>query len=108
MAKRRKDPDARKGAVEQDRRSQESNTTLRGQLPHRNQNPVIKARDTDFPEPGENPEHTGEPRGASLLDRDTGCETRRQENPEGRAQNQDPGHRQKRNQGNQKEDPLAA
>ena len=56
-----KDSFAHKGAVEQDSPEQETNTSIAGQLPHRNQNPLVKSRDTDFPEPGENPEHTGEP-----------------------------------------------
>ena len=32
-----------------------------GQLGHRDQDPRLKSADTDFPEPGENPEHSGEP-----------------------------------------------
>ncbi|HVZ17594.1 MAG TPA: hypothetical protein VG897_10785 [Terriglobales bacterium] len=56
-----KDSFAHKGAVEQDSPEQETNTSLRGQLPHRHENPLVKSRDTDFPEPGENPEHSGEP-----------------------------------------------
>ena len=53
-----------------------------GQLPHRPEDARIKGRDTDFPEPGENPEHSG--------------------------QDMDPGMRQKQNQGDKKDDPLAA
>jgi hypothetical protein len=34
---------------------------MQGQLGHRDQDPMLKAADTDFPEPGGNPEHTGEP-----------------------------------------------
>ena len=60
------DQDAGKGAVEQDSPQQETNTSLQGQLPHRNENPLVKSRDTDFPEPGENPEHSGEPEDAGL------------------------------------------
>jgi hypothetical protein len=56
-----KDQDREKGAVEQQAPNQETNTSLEGQLGHRDQNPLIKSNDTDFPEPGENPEHTGEP-----------------------------------------------
>lgn len=102
------DADLDKGAVEQDRPSQETNTSLRGQLPHRNENPTIKSHDTDYPERGETPEHSGEPRGESLLDRDRGCEPKQRESPEGRTQDQDPGQRQKRNQGGTEDDPLAA
>jgi len=55
-----KDQDREKGAVEQDERTQTGNTSMKGQLGHRDQDPMLKAADTDFPEPGENPEHTGE------------------------------------------------
>lgn len=43
---------------------------MQGQLGHRDQDPMLKAADTDFPEPGENPEHTGEPENASQHDFD--------------------------------------
>jgi hypothetical protein len=33
---------------------------MQGQLGHRGQDPLVKQFDTDFPEPGENPEHSGE------------------------------------------------
>jgi hypothetical protein len=56
-----KDQDCGKGAVEQDNRDQPTNTSLDGQLGHRGQDPLAKQFDTDFPEPGENPEHSGEP-----------------------------------------------
>ena len=56
-----KDQDRFKGAVEQEDQSQEGNTSLSGQLGHRDQDPMLKSADTDFPEPGENPEHSGEP-----------------------------------------------
>jgi hypothetical protein len=55
-----KDQDAGKGALEQDQRDQPGNTSLRGQLGHRDQNSMLKSSDTDFPEPGGNPEHSGE------------------------------------------------
>jgi hypothetical protein len=103
------DPDRGKGAVEQDRPSQETNTSLQGQLPHRHENSAVKQQDTDFPEPGETPEHSGEPRAPGLLDRDQGCEKReRGGNPAGQAQDQQPGQQQKQNQGGNKDDPLAA
>jgi hypothetical protein len=60
-----KDQDLEKGAVEQDERTQKGNTSMQGQLGHRDQDPMLKAADSDFPEPGENPEHSGE---TSLLD----------------------------------------
>jgi hypothetical protein len=56
-----KDQDRFKGAVEQEDRQQAGNTSMSGQLGHRDQDPMLKSADTDFPEPGENPEHTGEP-----------------------------------------------
>jgi hypothetical protein len=56
-----KDQDCGKGAVEQDRPGQKGNTSLRNQLGHRGTDPLVQSSDTDFPEPGENPEHSGEP-----------------------------------------------
>jgi hypothetical protein len=55
------DEDRGKGAVEQDRPEEPSgNTSMQGQLGHRDQNPLLKSSDSDFPEPGPSPEHTGE------------------------------------------------
>lgn len=62
-----KDNDIHKGAVEDDQPSQEHNTSLRGQLPHRTQDDMIKSSDSDYPEPGGNPEHSGE----RVIKRDT-------------------------------------
>jgi len=56
-----KDQDKTKGALEQDDRSEHTNTSMTGQLPHRNKSPLMDTQDTDFPEPGQNPEHSGEP-----------------------------------------------
>jgi len=56
-----KDQDRLKGALEQDDRTQPGNSSMQGQLGHRDQDPRLKQFDTDFPEPGENPEHSGEP-----------------------------------------------
>ena len=61
MALSKNDQDRGKGAVEQDSREQPSNTSLGGQLPHRTEDAMVKSNDTDFPEPGGNPEHSGEP-----------------------------------------------
>jgi len=55
-----KDQDREKGAVEQDEPTQTGNSSMNGQLGHRDQDPMLKSADTDFPEPGESPEHTGE------------------------------------------------
>ena len=67
------DEDAGKGAVEQDRPDQETNISRAGQLGHRDQNPLIKSSDSDFPEPGQNEEHSGEKSGENELQRDSGC-----------------------------------
>ena len=56
-----KDQDRFKGAVEKDENDPSGNTSLQGQLGHRDQDPILKSADTDFPEPGGSPEHTGEP-----------------------------------------------
>lgn len=81
------DEDIAKGAMEKESPKQKGNSSMAGQLPHRTDDPMIKDYDTDFPEPGENPEHSGEP--IEQVD-------------------QDPGERQKENQGKKKDDPLAA
>jgi hypothetical protein len=52
------DPDRAKGAVETDEHNHDGNVGLEEQLGHRDQNPLIKDADSDFPEPGSNPEHT--------------------------------------------------
>jgi hypothetical protein len=61
MANSKRDPDESKGATESDGRGHPGNVGVREQLPHRDQDPLIKDADTDFPEPGLNPEHSGEP-----------------------------------------------
>src|SRR5579863_4407270 len=96
------DDDAGKGAVEQDRRGQKTNVSLTGQNGHRDQDPLLKSSNSDFPEPGQNEEHTGEPHVRNELDRDTEI------NPERRTQDEDPGFAQKENQNKKKDDPLAA
>jgi hypothetical protein len=79
------DSDLLKGAVESDNPQQHGNNSLAGQLGHRTEDDMIKSSDSDFPEPGENPEHSGEPE--------------ENEHPEGVMQDQ---------QGDQREDPLAS
>jgi hypothetical protein len=54
------DPDRAKGATESVKRDHDANASLAGQLGHRDQDPRIKGADTDFPEPGNSPEHSGE------------------------------------------------
>jgi hypothetical protein len=56
-----RDQDRVKGAVEQDGPNESGNASIQGQLGHRDQDPMLKSSDTDFPEPGGNPEHSGEP-----------------------------------------------
>jgi hypothetical protein len=60
MAHNKGDQDSAKGAMETENREPAGNVGLQEQLGHRDQDPMIKGADTDFPEPGENPEHTGE------------------------------------------------
>jgi hypothetical protein len=101
-ATRSPDEDAGKGAVEQDRPGQRANVSQTGQLGHRDPDPLVKSSDSDFPEAGQNEEHTGEPQTKNQLNRDTesGCA--------GDTQDADPGFRQKENQNKEKHDPLAA
>jgi hypothetical protein len=56
------DSDAGKGAVEEETpsRDQPNDPNLHSQLGHRDQNKMIKDADSDFPEPGSSPEHSGE------------------------------------------------
>lgn len=96
------DDDAGKGAVEQDRRGQKTNVSLTGQNGHRDQDPLLKSANSDYPEPGQNEEHTGEPHMRNELDRDTEI------GPEGVTQDEDPGFAQKENQNKKKDDALAA
>jgi hypothetical protein len=54
-----------KGAVEDSspeagRKPHAGQSSLGGQLGHRDQNDLIKDNDTDFPEPGAREEHSGE------------------------------------------------
>jgi hypothetical protein len=99
------DTDLRKGVVEEEDPKKRSQSSLRGQLGHRDEDPRIKGNDTDFPEPGENEEHTGlASDGINAWRR----KARREDNPEGATQDQDPGHRQKENQNKKKDDDLAA
>jgi hypothetical protein len=58
--KSEEDQDRGKGAVEEDRPAQTGNTSMGGQLGHRDQDSMLKSSDSDFPEPGSSPEHSGE------------------------------------------------
>src|SRR3954467_12158889 len=106
-----RDADEGKGAVEQDKPEQRDNTSLSGQLPHRPENKLIDGNDTDFPEPGENPEHSGETMEVSMeqrneQSREQDANRNTEENPECQTQDQDPGHAQKQNQSDKKDDDL--
>jgi hypothetical protein len=56
------DSDVSKGAVEEETPCPDNpnNPNLHGQLGHRDQDEMIKDADSDFPEPGSNPEHSGQ------------------------------------------------
>jgi len=54
------DADRGKGSQEPDDRMQAGNNSMKGQLGHRNQHPMIEGADSDFPEPGHSPEHSFE------------------------------------------------
>jgi hypothetical protein len=60
------DGDALKGAIESESPADRPQTnatmrdTLADQLPHRNTNDWLQGADSDFPEPGSNPEHSGQ------------------------------------------------
>ena len=56
------DQDTAKGAMESEDHKIPGNIGLQEQLGHRDQDPMLKDADSDFPEPGQNPEHRGEPR----------------------------------------------
>jgi len=85
----RKDSDLHKGASEEGSNKQAS---MRGQLSHRESNAAIKDNDSDFPEPGNNPEHSGQNPASATTTEST----------------DDPGFAQKMNQNWRKEDPLAS
>ncbi len=55
------DNDLHKGAVEENDPRQKAHPGFKGQLSHRESDPLIKSSDSDFPEPGGSPEHSGEP-----------------------------------------------
>ena len=54
------DSDREKGSQEPDERNQPGNNSMRGQLSHRDKNPLVEGADSDFPEPGSSPEHSFE------------------------------------------------
>lgn len=55
------DNDIHKGAVEDDsQQAGEHNTSMAGQQGHRHIPEMAEGTDTDYPEPGSSPEHSGE------------------------------------------------
>jgi hypothetical protein len=65
MTERKPDQDLSKGATEENLQNAPGNAGLEGQLGHRDQDAELKDADSDFPEPGGGPEHTGEPQEAA-------------------------------------------
>ena len=58
------DSDIHKGAVEEETSTPSSNSepNLAAQIGHRDEDEMLKDADSDFPEPGSSPEHSGEHR----------------------------------------------
>jgi hypothetical protein len=54
------DSDRGKGSLEPDERTQPGNNSMKGQLSHRDPDPMVQGADSDFPEPGLSPEHSFE------------------------------------------------
>lgn len=108
------DNDLRKGAIEEDKPKDKPMTSLAGQLGHRDQDPMLKSNDSDFPEPGESPEHNGQIKEPNRKDEDTRyapgpCDVPSKQadgDPAGGlSQAQEPGQRKKEKK---KDDDLAA
>ena len=59
MSDNRLDQDTSKGAIESEDHKVAGTIGLQQQLGHRDQDPMLKDADTDFPEPGQSPEHSG-------------------------------------------------
>ncbi|MGC2448692.1 MAG: hypothetical protein WA477_13685 [Candidatus Sulfotelmatobacter sp.] len=60
MVHSKSDQDTAKGATETEDHKVSGNLGMQEQLGHRDQDPMLKDADSDFPEPGESPEHSGE------------------------------------------------
>lgn len=61
MPQNKPDQDAAKGATEAEDHKKKGSGGMQEQLGHRDQDSMLKDADSDFPEPGQNPEHSGEP-----------------------------------------------
>jgi hypothetical protein len=105
------DPDDAMGGVAQDRPGQPNNTAdFTQQIDHRDQRSIKKDSDTDFPEPGNNPEYSMQKQDDPKKQGDPVNRNKKQSD-DLRAEdetNQDPGERQKENQNKRKDDDLAA
>jgi hypothetical protein len=62
MTDAKRDQDAAKGATEEENHNTPGNIGMEKQIGHRDQDSQLKDADSDFPEPGLSPEHSGEPR----------------------------------------------
>jgi hypothetical protein len=60
MPHRTPDQDTAKGATETEDHKKPGNLGQQEQLGHRDPDPILKDADSDFPEPGQSPEHSGE------------------------------------------------
>ena len=60
MPHRTPDQDTAKGATETEDHKNPGNLGQQEQLGHRDPDPLLKDADSDFPEPGQSPEHSGE------------------------------------------------
>lgn len=78
-----KDNDMMKGAVEDEAPDEKAMTSMSGQLGHRDEDPLLKDHDSDFPEPGESPEHSGESKDPDRKDGDTRFVGGKNEKPRG-------------------------
>ena len=103
-----KDPDASKGAVAQDKPGETSNVSMTGQNAHRNKGETMQGQDSDFPEPGENEEHSMEGQTQHARFGGDPAQSSGKQTSEGEQNDQDTVERQKRNQNDRKEDPLAS
>ncbi len=104
------DPDSTKGSVDPDRPEDDADSNmakLSEQLDHRFQDPMNKSSDAGMPETGQTGEFSMETEGEDELDKDTG-KSESSQDKDADPINQDPGERQRRNQGNEKDDPLVA
>jgi len=110
----KQDPDAMKGTIEPDRPEDDADSNmaeLNEQLDHRFQDPMNKSSDSGMPGTGQTGEYSMETEGENELSKDTGgSEPSRDKDADAEAdmQDQEPGETQRKNQGDKKDDPLAA